>query len=351
MAVVYVNQKKGKAFFWNYFKNLKREITLNEHYRIKSLVTSSEVMYYQKFEKIFDGIIKERESRKKAFTMFDCDDVFLSDFMFEKTDAEYIFMGFPYDLGSSQYGGSKFGPSALRYVSTSILENSVLKSKGIKIGDLGDIKGPIFNSNGKEFKFLSCVVEYLICNNKFPIVLGGDHSISFATIMGLCESVDGFGVIQFDAHQDFMGFDSNNWNRHLNHANFLDFVIGKNELMSITQLGIRNNNFSISHPKIESFSVEDTIEKIDQIIDSLDKNIPYFITFDVDCLSTAIMQSTGTPLPGGFEFREISKILVKIISSLNILGMDIVELSDERKLDAATINQLLILILSEHRRI
>ncbi|MBG9985759.1 arginase family protein [Facklamia sp. DSM 111018] len=350
MAVLYINSKKEKAFLWDYLKGLKKELSISECNEIKKLLTSDTNEYRYCYENVFNEIIKEKENRKSIFTMFDSDEVFLSDIMLEKTEAEYIFVGFPYDLGASQYRGSKFGPSVLRYNSTSILENETLRRKGILVGDLGDLKGEVFKSNGKEFYYLINVIEYLLCSNKFPIILGGDHSISYATLMGMCESIEEFGIIHLDAHQDYSGISRNDWERDLNHANFLDFLVERKEIKSITQLGIRNNILSVSHAKINSFSVEETISNIDQIIDSLDKSIPYFITFDVDCLSTSIMQSTGTPLPGGFEFREISSVLIKIINNLKILGIDIVELNDNQKLDAMTVNQLLILILLENKR-
>lgn len=348
MIVSYYNKKDKCHYILDYSKGLKYVLSMEDYQLLCNF--SLEKSIFRKLTKNYfakeDGEIKEN---KIGFTLFDSPYIELDNLFLNDYDIDIVVMGFPYDLGASQYRNSKFGPDILRYTSTSILDSNILNRIGIKIGDLGNIKGEFFKINGLEFNYLMKVIEFLVSIDKFPIVIGGDHSISFATITGVCDAMEEVGIIHFDAHQDYLGLnvDKMDWKEKLNHSNFIDFILARKEITSIVQIGVRNIFLSLSHPKIKTYGVEESIEKIDEILNSLNKNISYFITFDVDCLSTAIMKSTGTPVSGGFEFREISKILRKVISTVKVVGMDLVELTNAEPLDSVTVNQLLIDILTE----
>ncbi|MBU0279062.1 MULTISPECIES: arginase family protein [unclassified Gemella] len=258
-----------------------------------------------------------------------------------------VFFGFPYDLGSSNYAGSRNAPVLLREYSSSLYDyfNNNFVSLPLEAYDIGDINRRIYKSNGKEFDFASNIVEYLISSNKIPIILGGDHSISYSTIKGVINSKKEFGIIHFDAHQDFQTeLNSNqNWREYLHHGNFLNWIIGNKEIKFLYQFGIDEYSKIYKHNKIRSFNTKDVLLNIDKILKSMDKNIGYYLTFDVDCLSTEFITSTGTPIPGGFTYREINYIIDKFMEyNIKIIALDIVELNDKNRMDSLNICKIIL---------
>lgn len=287
-------------------------------------------------------------------------------------NSKYIFVGFPYELGISNRGGCKFGPTHIRRGSLSVFDiqeyNKIMRNgeiynfggitsseiKPIFINDCGDVKGRYFEKNGKEFDFLTNVVGLALMQSKFPIILGGDHSIFYPELLGISQVYDQFGVIQFDAHTDFGGNNIHGleWREKLTHGNFWSWGTVIEQVDSVTQLGIREFSQKFNHPKIKSYNVIDSLNNLEEIISSLRRDIPYYITFDVDCMDMSQIGSTGTPLAGGFTFREIIMFLSKISDNLNVIGADIVEYGEGTSNENINISQLILnmIILLERKK-
>lgn len=249
------------------------------------------------------------------------------------------FIGMPYDLNVTYQPGTRFAPNYIRKVSRALYNydskslggyfdpsDSTQKLKNIRLADCGDIKAIVFSKNGSHFDALKETIYKLSSKNIFPVTLGGDHSIAFPCIEGVSKDKK-IKVIQFDAHSDFGLINLKNWRDNLHHGNFMDKVLELENVEEVIQIGVRQfSNENYEHNKVKVYPDRSILDRLEEFIDSLDTNISYYITLDVDVFDPLVMSATGTPLPGGFNYNELSLIIEKIVKKVEIIGLDVVEL-------------------------
>jgi agmatinase len=162
--------------------------------------------------------------------------------------------------------------------------------------------------------------------DKFPVVLGGEHSITPPVVAAVAEKHPGLSVLQLDAHADlresFMGTPHN-------HACAMRRAV---EFAPVTQVGIRSLSPeeaaaipSLRTTMFYDYNMRDDPRWMDRVVESLTDTV--YITIDVDGFDPAIMPATGTPEPGGLAWREALALLRKVIEARNVVGCDLVELS------------------------
>ncbi|MBX2806073.1 MAG: agmatinase [Hyphomicrobiales bacterium] len=176
---------------------------------------------------------------------------------------------------------------------------------------------------------LEDIVRRILDAERFPLVLGGEHSLTAGAIRPFAERYPGLVILQFDAHSDlrdgYLG-------EHYSHAAAMRRVLDYPEV-SLVSVGIRATDISEA-PFIEAnperirihwakdrrhWSVEDIVAPL--------VNRPVYVTFDVDGFDSSLMPATGTPEPGGFFFDEACEILKAAGKAGTIVGADIVELA------------------------
>ena len=179
------------------------------------------------------------------------------------------------------------------------------------------------------FHNLEEIIYGISSKDKIPVILGGEHSITYGVIKGFkkkfLNSKESFGVIQFDAHADLRKEFNGNKDSH---ATVMYKLILEN--IKIFQIGVRalsKEEIKIrSEFNIKFRSVEDCRNFSDiQLPNDFPKNI--YITFDSDCLDPSIMPATGTPVPNGFYYDEVFEILGDLTKDRKIIGFDYVEFS------------------------
>ena len=170
------------------------------------------------------------------------------------------------------------------------------------------------------------VAAAILDHDKFPIVLGGEHSITGAVVGAVAARHPGLSVLQIDAHADlrdtYMG-------TRFNHACAMRRVL---DHARCTQVGIRSLSTEEAHaaPSLATTIFYDVNMRQDanwiaKVVESLGETV--YITVDVDGLDPAIMPATGTPEPGGLSWHELLSLLRAVITARNVVGCDIVELS------------------------
>ena len=170
------------------------------------------------------------------------------------------------------------------------------------------------------------VAAEILAHHKFPIVLGGEHSITSPIVGAVAAKHPGMSVLQIDAHADlrdtYMG-------TRFNHACAMRRVL---EHAPCTQVGIRSLSTEEAKavPTLPTKIFYDVNMRQDRnwigsVVASL--RDPVYITIDVDGLDPAIMPATGTPEPGGLSWYEMLSLLRAVISQRTVVGCDIVELS------------------------
>ncbi len=184
------------------------------------------------------------------------------------------------------------------------------------------------------------VTKKMIDLGKFVVVLGGEHSISFAPIKAHLESYENVSILQFDAHSDLR---ESYQGSIYSHASVMARV---SELTkNITQVGIRAQAIEeskfIKENNIKTFYARDIrTNKYEnwqqEVLNTLKENV--YITFDVDGLDPAIIPATGTPEPGGLLWDETMNLLHLIGKNRNIIGLDVVELAPSKKDEMSSFN-------------
>jgi agmatinase len=196
---------------------------------------------------------------------------------------------------------------------------------GIGIYTLPEMELP-FDDMGDIMTEIRRVVAAILDHDKFPIVLGGEHSLTSPVVAAMAARYPGVSVLQIDAHADLR--DSYMGTRH-NHACAMRRVL---EHATCTQVGIRSMSTDeakavASLPTTIFYDVNMRRDPrwIDRIVDSLSDTV--YITIDVDGLDPALMPATGTPEPGGLSWYELLAIVRAVIAARTVVGCDIVELS------------------------
>lgn len=242
----------------------------------------------------------------------------------------------PYEYTVSYGGGTAHGPKAIidasHYVEFYDDEFDTELCFDKKISTLT----PLVFSGMKDKEALNLIqqkVAELLKMNKFVVTLGGEHTISQASIKAHYEKYQNMSILHFDAHSDLRDeYDDT----PLSHACIMARVSEFFPIGNITQVGIRAQSIEeaqvIKENKVNTFYASAIRRKLHglnwqkKVCNTLGDEI--YITFDVDYFDPSIMPSTGTPEPDGFLYSETLDIFREIIkANKKIIGFDVVELS------------------------
>lgn len=266
-------------------------------------------------------------------------------------------IGVPIDLGAGRRGVD-MGPSAIRYAS---LQNK-LKEMGHVIEDKGNIEVPIQEMckiTDPKLKYIDCIIPMgrrvagavatSIQGGRFPLVLGGDHSLSVGSIRGAAKHKK-LGVIWVDAHADFNTPETTpSGNIHgMPLAALCGFgdprlvslwdetppildpqrvaVIGARDLDLGEKQNLRAAGVMVqSMEQIDRLgmvtALERAIERVSRDVDGI------YLSFDMDSLDPRHAPGVGTPVPGGLTFREAHLACEVIAETGKLIGMDMVEVN------------------------
>jgi agmatinase len=244
--------------------------------------------------------------------------------VYSYSESGIIIVPVPYDETSTWMKGADKGPDA-------ILEASVnLEFYDIETSSEAHLKGiftipPLLEKESPE-KLTEDVyyrILTLLSENKFPVIIGGNHTVSIGSIKAFSEYYDNLTVLQLDAHSDLRQIYEGS---EFNHA---CAMARAREYASLVQVGIRSMSAE-ELPYIDKdrifFSHELYYDKslYKKAIGKLSENV--YITIDLDVFDPSIMPSTGTPEPGGPSYFELLHFMRDVINARNVVGFDIVEL-------------------------
>ena len=243
-------------------------------------------------------------------------------------DARVVILPIPFDRTTSYVPGTRTGPHEILVASSHMElwdEETQTDVHSIGICTLPEIEFP-FATMEEVVAELRRVAGELVKRGKFPIFLGGEHSITPPIVAAVAEQHKNLSVLQIDAHadlrRDYMGTPHS-------HACAMRRTL---EFARTTQVGIRSLSTeeaadipSLNTTIFYDYNMRQDPKWMDRVVDSLDKNV--YITIDVDGFDPAIMPATGTPEPGGLSWYEGLSLLRKVIEQRNVVAWDIVELS------------------------
>lgn len=266
-------------------------------------------------------------------------------------------IGVPMDLGADRRGVD-MGPSAIRYAHL----QRKLEDLGYEVQDEGNIEVPIAEMcsiTNPKLKYIDCIIPMSrrvagavatsVQGGRFPLVLGGDHSLSIGSVRGAARNKK-IGVIWIDAHADFntaettpsgnihgmslailagMGDPSliQLWDEPLPVIDPAKIaIIGARDLDSGEKVNLQNAGAMVlGMEQIDRYGmvamVEKAIEHVTRDVDGI------WLSLDLDALDPQHAPGVGTPVPAGLTQREAHLACELIAETGKLIGMDLVEVN------------------------
>ena len=243
-------------------------------------------------------------------------------------DADIVLYGVPYDRTASFRSGARLGPNAIREASWNFeayMMDHGLRLTDVKVCDLG---------NTEEFGPTSDMVagvrrksEQIVSKGKIPIVLGGEHSIAPASVMGFDKDI---GVLGIDAHLDFRDEYLNDRFSHACSARRISDHVGVDD---VVYMGVRSFSEAESQDLerlgltyVSAFDIhEGGIERaIERALKAVNEEKIY-LTIDLDGVDPAYAPAVGNPEPFGLSPLQVKSLLKKL--GPRLVGMDINEVA------------------------
>jgi agmatinase len=266
----------------------------------------------------------------------------------DQMKADIGFLGVPFDQGAGTFrrAGSRSGPDGLRNLQSGVYDYMDLYEdkegagffdmdeqrvflRGVTMTDCGNVT--ILAGNVEDnFQKITSAVHRILGRGAFPVIIGGDHSITFPCIRAF-EDHEPLDIVHFDAHQDFSPGKQGvmfSGGTPIRRASELPFV------RNITTLGVRSGSEQVfkdaqawgvkyvTTRQLQSLGPEAAAAQVPQA-----ENI--YLTIDVDVLDPAYAPGTGVPVAGGLTFYELRDTIRAVAARGRIVGMDIVEFAPD----------------------
>ena len=249
------------------------------------------------------------------------------------TDAAICVAGIPFDLGTSNRPGARFGPAAIRQASRMLVDGdhpaSWAEMERLDLADIGDFRIAHGDIQGTLAK-----IEEQAAPLRHLVALGGDHTVTLALLRALARRAGPLGLVHFDGHVDTW---PESFGLVFGHGSPFYHAIeeGLIDPRRTIQIGIR----SPIHRDIYDWTVgkgvtivssEDVHETGPQPVAEGIREVvgtgSTYLSFDVDALDPAFAPGTGTPEVGGLATWQARAILRRL-AGLDFVGMDVVEVS------------------------
>lgn len=251
----------------------------------------------------------------------------------EHSDYDIAVLGVPFDEKSSYKRGQAQGPAAIRAVSTGNCYNpetelGVNLQRDTVLVDLGDV-----DTSGdvdKSFGLVTKGVAAILAKGARPIVLGGDHSITYPVLKAFAGRYPRLDVLHFDAHPDLY---EELYGDRLSHACPFARVLEDGLACRLVQVGLRtataeHRALAAKHD-VRWVEMKDFRDGLELSFDN-----PLYVSFDLDALDPAFAPGVSHHEPGGLSMRQALGILQSVRAT--IVGLDVVELNPSRDVSGIT---------------
>ncbi|HUF88879.1 MAG TPA: agmatinase [Gemmatimonadota bacterium] len=254
----------------------------------------------------------------------------LSDTDARYEDARGVVVPVPWEATVSYGAGTGKGPAAILEASGYVeLYDEVLREEPYRKGGIHTTPA-VDVSHSDPVVFLAELEEVaarLYGDSKFPLFLGGEHSLTTAPVRAARAAFEDLSVLQLDAHADLReSYEGTPWS----HASVMRrvFELGVPAVpVGIRAVSVEEAEFAQDEdlPVFWSHRIAHGEEWMDTVLNTLTDTV--YITFDVDFLDPALVPATGTPEPGGGFWHETMRFLGYVFQEKNVVGMDVVELA------------------------
>jgi agmatinase len=281
---------------------------------------------------------------------------------------DVVIVGAPFDGGTSHRPGTRFGPQAIRgtdYLphdaSRPHLALGVDPLRELAVADLGDVVMPSGETE-RSLSALESTVQLVAESGAIPVILGGDHTITFPDATGVARH-RGWGrvsLVHFDAHADT---GDTQWGSLHGHGTPMRRLIESGAVRGdrFLQIGLRGywpeppTLAWMAAQRMRSFEMTEVVTKgLDAVLTeafeiALDDCDAVFLSVDVDVVDPGMAPGTGTPEPGGLTGRQLLDAVRRIAMELPLAGVDVVEVAppyDQAEVTGFLANRVVLEALS-----
>lgn len=239
-------------------------------------------------------------------------------------ESQIIIVPVPYDATSTYIRGADKGPAAILNASPALEFYDI--ETGTEVHKRGIHTLPPVEAGADPSALTDAVymtVSGILDGKRFPVVVGGNHTVSIGAFRAASEVFTGLTILQLDAHSDLRPVYEGS---HLNHA---CAAARAREYAPLVQVGIRSMAAE-ELPYVDAERIfyahrlweDNSLYK--KALGLLSDNV--WITVDLDVFDPSVMPSTGTPEPGGPDYRVLLSFLRDVMLKRNVVGFDVVEL-------------------------
>ena len=258
-------------------------------------------------------------------TIFDTDGAIYMGSRRDPAGCSVGLFGVPYDGTTSFRPGTRFGPAAIREVSSGLetyCPQLDADLEEVAFADLGAVDIP-FGAPEPVVAAVKQATEAVLELGLKPLMLGGEHSISSGAVAAVAERHPDLVLVQLDAHADLR----HEWlGAHHSHACAMRRCLEVLPSGKLLQIAIRSG----TREEFVELRREQRLVAIEQMAEALKplRGSPLYLTVDLDWFDPAVMPGTGTPEPGGFVWSHFAA-LVQELGHHKLVGADVVELSPQ----------------------
>ena len=260
----------------------------------------------------------------------------------EELQADIAVLGVPYDIGVGFLSGTRLGPRRIREASTQYgrgetgfydpERDEVYLAAPDRIVDCGDaylVQGDIEQS----FLHVEQYVRKIAASGAVPAVMGGDHSISIPVARGLDRFKD-LTVVQFDAHLDWT--DARDGQRYGN-GSPMRRMSEMAHIGDMVQIGLRGMGSSRKEDFDDARAYGSKLvpcsavkrDGVEAVLEQIPAGRQMYVTIDIDSLDISIAPGTGSPMPGGLDYDQITALLAGVAARGEVVAFDLVEVAPQ----------------------
>ncbi|NID06231.1 hypothetical protein HBF26_15155 [Luteibacter jiangsuensis] len=229
-------------------------------------------------------------------------------------------IGVPSDFGNAYVSGTRAGPEAIRRSSASMPLQDVA---GHDLGDVDVFDGAdwpeIVERTGER-------VRRIAGQGAMPLVLGGDHAVSYAAVSAL-DRVGTFDIVWFDAHTDFCPWHGADWHNHKQVLRRIASLPHVGRLLVVGHRGITYFDESLQWPALEVVRSASPGHAPSIPSPWLEGERPIYVSIDIDVLDPCIAPGTGHPVPGGLSLDTLCNMVRTVARRRHIVGADVMEVN------------------------
>jgi agmatinase len=279
-------------------------------------------------------------------------------------DADIVIVGAPFDGGTSYRAGARFGPQAIRMTdylahdgSRPSLAMRVDGLQDLRVVDAGDVE--MFSGDAaRSCASLEVEIEKIARSGAIPIILGGDHTVTWPDVTGVARAI-GWGrvsVLHFDAHADT---GDHEFGSLIGHGQPMRLLIESGAARGdrFLQIGLRGYwpppdiLAWMAEKGMRSYEMTEIVHRgfeeclSESFVTATDDCDGVFLSVDIDVCDPGHAPGTGTPEPGGITARQLLDAVRRICYELPVVGMDVVEVSppyDHADITAALGNRVVL---------